>query len=168
LKNLKFRLHGLLLLLALLSGCAVKPGELPVNSGVMAAGNATVSNSNGSLLARKKAETNEKLQAKSDSLLPLFDHMLSVPVYLVDEPVIDKGNSTERSAAYTICENKDQPTIFVKKVFYEKWNETVITNILKHELTHAWFCRQEVRAEHDERFRKKFAGVGGFGTLKGL
>jgi hypothetical protein len=133
----------------------------------VAAKNATASINNGSLAARKKAETDERLQAKSDSLLPLFDHMISVPVYLVDEPIIDKGNNTERSVAYTICENKDQPTIFVKKVFYAKWNETVLSNILKHELTHAWFCRQEIRAEHDQRFRKKFASVGGFGTLKG-
>lgn len=112
----------------------------------------------------KKNEKDAKLQAKSDSLLYLFDKMPSVPVYLVDEPIVRGGSNVEHGVAYTACENKNQPTIFVKKAFYEKRNEKQLVNILKHELVHAYFCRQGIQAGHDERFRKKFKEVGGFGN----
>jgi predicted SprT family Zn-dependent metalloprotease len=66
--------------------------------------------------------------------------------------------------AYTTCENQNVPTIFIKKVFYQKNNQIQITNILKHELTHAYFCRQGFQVGHDERWRKKFASIGGYGN----
>jgi hypothetical protein len=158
------RIGYVLLLLAFIPGCTAHSNEPTVNPETVTAGKEIAPDNKGSLLAGKKVEVDKKLQAESDALLPLFGKMLSVPVYIVDEPIIENGkSSTERSIAYTICENKDQPTIFVKKVFWEKQNDKQITNALKHELTHAWFCRQEIRAEHDERFRKKFAGIGGYG-----
>lgn len=123
-----------------------------------------VSNINTAKTPDKKTEKDIKLQAKSDSLLYLFDKMPSVPVYLVDEPIVRGGSNVEHGVAYTACENKNQPTIFVKKAFYEKRNEKQLVNILKHELVHAYFCRQGIQAEHDERFRKKFKEVGGFGN----
>lgn len=109
-------------------------------------------------------EYNAKLQAEADALLPLFDKMLSVPIFLRNEIINKEGSNTERGVAYTICENKNQPTIFVKKVFYEKANRKQLVNILKHELTHAWQCRQEIMWGHDPRFRKKFKEVGGIGN----
>lgn len=106
----------------------------------------------------------KKLQAETDALLPLFDDMPSVPVYPTDEPVIKSGTNTERAVAYTRCENRRFPSIFVKKNFYQKVNRRQLVNILKHELTHAWLCRQEMPWGHDERFRRKFKQIGGFGN----
>jgi hypothetical protein len=112
----------------------------------------------------EKTEQNEKLQAEADALLPLFDEMPPVTVSITDAPVLKSGSSIETGVAYTICEKKNQPDIFVKKVFYEKANRKQIVNILKHELTHAWQCRGEMMWGHDARFRKKFEEVGGFGN----
>ncbi len=109
-------------------------------------------------------ERSQKLQADTDALLPLFDKMPPVPVYLKDEVINKEGTNTERGVAYTTCENNNQPMIFVKKVFYEKANRKQLINILKHELTHAWQCRQQFTWGHDERFRKKFKQAGGFGN----
>lgn len=109
-------------------------------------------------------ERNAKLQADTDALLPLFDKMPQVPVFLKDEVINKEGTNTQRGVAYTTCEQKNQPTIFVKKVFYEKANRKMLTNILKHELTHAWQCRQNFTWGHDEKFRQKFKSVGGFGN----
>lgn len=109
-------------------------------------------------------ERNAKLQADTDAILPLFDKMPPVPVYLKDEVINREGTNTERGVAYTTCENNNQPTIYMKKVFYEKANRKQLVNILKHELTHAWQCRQQYTWGHDEKFRKKFKQVGGFGN----
>lgn len=54
--------------------------------------------------------------------------------------------------------------MYMKKVFYDKGNQKQITNILKHELTHAWQCRRGGMRGHDADFRKKFEQAGGFGN----
>ena len=110
-----------------------------------------------------KGERNAKLQSDADALLSLFDKMPSVSVYLKDEP-IQGGANIEDGVAYNVCEDHKNPTIYVKKVFYAKANRKQLVNILKHELTHAYFCRQGIQAGHDERFRQKFTEVGGFGN----
>ena len=112
----------------------------------------------------EKGERNAKLQSDTDALLPLFGKMPPVPVFLKDEVINREGTNVERGVAYTTCENKNQPTIFVKKVFYEKANRKMLENILKHELTHAWQCREGLTWGHDAQFRKKFKEVGGFGN----
>ena len=109
-------------------------------------------------------ETDARLQIQANSLLKLFGNMPYVPVFIKDEPIIKTGSETQKGVAYTTCENKKDPTIFVKKIFYQKANEKQLTNILKHELVHAWFCRQGEIIGHDERFRKKFKEVGGIGN----
>jgi hypothetical protein len=107
----------------------------------------------------------ENLQTETDALLPLFDQMPTVPVYLKDEPILKSGTNTERGVAYTNCETSESPTIFIKTIFYQKTNRIQLVNILKHELTHAWLCRQNLMsARHDDRFRQKFSQVGGFGN----
>jgi hypothetical protein len=108
--------------------------------------------------------SDRKLQSETDALLPLFDNMPPVPVYLRDEPIVKSGTNTERGVAYTNCGKNELPAIFVKRVFYEKTNQKQLTNILKHELTHAWLCRQNFMNGHDDNFRRKFAEVGGFGN----
>jgi hypothetical protein len=113
---------------------------------------------------KEEFERDTKLQAETDALLPLFDNMASVPVYLKDEPVIKSGTNTEKGTAYTHCYGHDEPAIFVKKIYYRKTNRKQLVNALKHELTHAWLCRQGVMWGHDERFRRKFKQVGGFGN----
>ena len=139
----------------------IKPAEQPIAANVLPSPLPT---------AAVKTETKEnfersaKLQTETDALLPLFGKMPQVPVFLKDEIINKQGSSTERGVAYTACENKNQPTIFVKKVFYEKTNRKQLVNILKHELTHAYFCRQGVQEGHDANFRKKFTEVGGFGN----
>lgn len=112
----------------------------------------------------KRIEKNEKLQRQTDALLTLFGKMPSVPVFVKDEPVVKSGNETQKGVAYAACENKNVPTIFVKKSFYQKANNKELINILKHELTHAYFCLQGIQAGHDERWRKKFTEVGGIGN----
>lgn len=109
-------------------------------------------------------ERHDKLQSEADALLPLFDKMPPVAVYLKDAPVIETGSNTERGVAYTNCENFEYPTIIIKQTFYQNANSKQLTNILKHEMTHAWLCRQRQMSGHDERFRKKFSEVGGFGN----
>ncbi len=109
-------------------------------------------------------DVDENLQAETDALLSLFDQMPSVRIKIKEEPILSSGTNTERGVAYTNCENHGFPTIFVKKIFYQKANRKQLTNILKHELTHAWLCRQQLMAGHDERFREKFTQVGGFGN----
>ena len=112
----------------------------------------------------KTPEQDLKLQAKSDSYLKLFDKMPSVPVYLNDEPILKGGTNTEHGVAYTDCIKNKIPTIYIKRIFYANANDKQLTNILKHELTHAWLCRKELMNGHDEPFRKKFKEVGGFGN----
>jgi hypothetical protein len=113
--------------------------------------------------ATPKPDTDPALQTQADIVLPLFDNMPAVPIYLTDEPLLKTGSEKERGVAYTVCTHK-KPAIFVKKGFYQKRNQKQLVNILKHELTHAWFCRQGIQAGHDERFRRKFKEVGGFGN----
>jgi hypothetical protein len=109
-------------------------------------------------------QKDEKLQKQSDELLSLFDKMPQVPVYIKDEPILRTGSETQKGVGYTLCEPDNQPVIYLKKIFYQRANEKQLTNILKHELTHAYFCRQGIQAGHDERFRKKFREVGGIGN----
>ena len=117
-----------------------------------------------SLSTAVQFESNDELQTDANVLLNLFDNMPPVSVYLKDEPVIKSGTNTERGVAYTQCEQHEKPTIFIKKSFYENANRKQLDNILKHELTHAWLCRQRLMTGHDEGFRRKFAEVGGFGN----
>lgn len=112
----------------------------------------------------EKVERDAKLQAEADALLPLFDDMPPVPFYPSGEPVLKAGTNAEKAVAYTRCENHKFPSVFVKKIFYQKANRKQLVNILKHELTHAWLCRQEIPWGHDARFRRKFQQVGGFGN----
>jgi hypothetical protein len=112
----------------------------------------------------ENSEHNENLQADADALLPLFDKMPPVPVYLKDEAFLKSGTNTEKGAAYTHCYNHDFPTVYVKKVFYETANRKQLVNLLKHELTHAWLCRQRRMSGHDAEFRRKFTEVGGVGN----
>jgi hypothetical protein len=90
--------------------------------------------------------------------------MPAVPVYLTDEPILRSGTNTESGVAYTHCVGHEIPSIFVKKDFYRKTNRKQLTNILKHEMTHAWLCRQRLMSGHDGRFRRKFEAIGGFGN----
>jgi hypothetical protein len=110
-------------------------------------------------------ETNDNLQSATDALLPLFDNMPRVPVYLKDEPMLKTGTNVERGAAYTHCFRNESPAIFMKKVFYQKANRLQLVNALKHELTHAWLCRQQLMSVgHGAAFREKFTQVGGVGN----
>jgi hypothetical protein len=109
-------------------------------------------------------ERDNQLQAESDALLPLFDAMPPVPIYLKDEPMLKTGTNTETGAAYTHCYGQEIPTIFVKKIFYQKANRKQLINLLKHEMTHAWLCRQRLMSGHDDNFRRKFKQIGGFGN----
>ncbi|MGI8787819.1 MAG: SprT-like domain-containing protein [Pyrinomonadaceae bacterium] len=112
----------------------------------------------------KEFEQDARLQAEADALLPLFDKMPPVVVYLTDEAIIKSGTNTERGVAYTTCDKNEFPSIYVKKTFYQKANRPQLVNILKHELTHSWLCRQRLMAGHDAAFRRKFTQVGGFGN----
>ena len=112
----------------------------------------------------EKFERDEKLQAEADALLPLFDKMPPVPVYVTDEVIQKAGTNTEKGMAYTHCYGQERPAIFFKKAYYRKTNRKQLINAMKHELTHAWLCRQSVMWGHDERFYKKFRQVGGFGN----
>lgn len=110
-------------------------------------------------------EHDENLQAEADALLSLFDQMPRVPVYLKDEPILKSGTNVERGAAYTHCYPREFPIVFVKKTFYQKANRIQLVNALKHELTHAWLCRQgQMSIGHGALFREKFSEVGGFGN----
>jgi hypothetical protein len=110
-------------------------------------------------------EHNDNLQAEADALLHLFDNMPKVPVFIRDEPILKSGTNTERGAAFTHCTPQQFPTVFIKKVFYQKANQKQLINALKHELTHAWLCRQGLMSVgHNEIFRQKFSEVGGFGN----
>lgn len=114
--------------------------------------------------AQFQFSVDQRLQNRADSFLPLFDNMPPVTVYLTDSPILATGSSIERGVASTSCENPETPSIFIKKSFFEQTNEKQLANILKHELTHAWLCRQNLMSGHDENFRRKFAEVGGFGN----
>lgn len=139
--------------------------EIAVNSNQTQTNNMTnVSINQPNSIANVKIEKNSALQKNADTFLKLFDNMPQVPVFIKDEPIIKNGTNTERGLAYTTCENKNVPTIFIKKVFYQKNNQKQINNVLKHELTHAYFCRQGYQVGHDERWRKKFESIGGFGN----
>lgn len=116
------------------------------------------------IVAPENYERSEKLQKTADDLLPLFDNMPPVPVFVTDEPVIKTGTNTERGVAYTACDTKGNPVIFVKKIYFENANAKQLLNILKHEQTHAYFCRQGRMWGHDEQFRRKFKEVGGIGN----
>jgi hypothetical protein len=109
-------------------------------------------------------DTDAALQAEADDLLSFFDSMPSVPVYLSDEPIKKDGTNTERGVAYTNCDDMHVPSIVFKRDFRDRVNDKQRTNILKHELTHAWLCRKRLMNGHDELFRRKFESIGGFGN----
>jgi len=109
-------------------------------------------------------EKNDNLQATADALLRFFDRMPTVPIFISDAPKLKSGTNTERGVAYTECKDHEVPVIFMKKSFFEAANQKQLENILKHELTHSWLCRQKLMAGHDARFRQKFAAIGGFGN----
>jgi hypothetical protein len=139
------------------------PPEFPNNSEIGSKTN-QISNVNAKPVSDKKGIKDAKLQSQSDKLLPLFNKMPSVPVLIIDEPILKTGSETQKGVGYTICLTGDNPTIYLKKEFLNKANQKQLVNILKHELVHAYFCRQGVQAGHDERFRKKFKEVGGIGN----
>ncbi len=113
---------------------------------------------------QKNVKTDNRLQQQTDALLHFFDKMPTVPVFINDEPILKKGSETQNGVAYTKCESKN-PSIIMKKIFYEKANEKQLTNILKHELTHAWLCRKGLMATgHGKEFRDKFKQAGGIGN----
>ncbi len=112
----------------------------------------------------QKGRSDPKLQRESDALLSLFENLPRVKVFVTDEPLEKAGSNVERGVAYTDCSMEKVPTIYVKNPFYSKANRKQLVNILKHELTHAWFCTQGIQTGHDARFRKKFTEVGGFGN----
>lgn len=154
-------------LLLLAFGCSrmEQQNQAVVNiSGNQTAANNSQNQTVKKVVPEEKFERDEKLQAEADALLPLFDKMASVPVYVKDEAILKGGTNTEKGIAYTDCKDHKTPTIFVKKNFYRKTNRKQIVNMLKHELTHAWLCRQEIMWGHDERFYKKFRQIGGFGN----
>jgi hypothetical protein len=112
-----------------------------------------------------KFESDESLQAEANALLPLFDQMAPVPIYFRDEPILKSGTNTEMGSAYTHCDGNEFPSIFFKKTFYQKANRKQLVNALKHELTHAWLCRQGLMSiGHGDAFRRKFTEVGGVGN----
>lgn len=152
-----------------LVGCAAEKTNSNQNTNSsQPSGNLNVNNSNAANLSPEQTDKTLKkdarLQADADALLHFFDKMPSVPVYLKDVPILSGGTNVERGVAFTDCVEKKYPTIFIKKSFYDKNNRKQLVNILKHELTHAWLCRQGAMSGHDERFRKKFKEVGGFGN----
>ena len=166
LKLLLFVVVPLILLFGVVSLILLYSAPTPQISEVDVVANETSNQvSNNKIVSENKFESDKKLQAETDSLLTLFDkNMRTVPVFVRDEPILKTGTESQQRVAYTICENKTNPTIFVKKVFYREANNIQLTNILKHELTHAYFCRQGIQAGHDARFRQKFTAVGGFGN----
>ena len=109
-------------------------------------------------------EYDHSLQARADSLLPLFGGMEPIPFYTIDEPVIHEGSNAERGVAYTVCEGRERPTVYVKKTYFESANRRMLINTLKHEMTHAWLCREGLMSGHDSLFRRKFESVGGAGN----
>ena len=114
----------------------------------------------------ENTERDTDLQKATDALLPLFDRMPTVPVYVVDAPILKSGTNVETSNAYTDCDQNRFPFIFVKKNYRQTAHETRLTNTLKHELTHAWLCRQGMMsAGHDAIFRRKLNEVGGWISL---
>jgi hypothetical protein len=155
------RLFGFMLPL-LLFGCARIEQNQPVAADNSQ--NQTVNQIVTKPTPREKFERDKNLQAESDRLLPLFDNMPAVPVYLKDEPILKSGTNTEKGSAYTHCYESEKPAVFVKKIFYQKASRKRLVNALKHELTHAWLCRKRQMSGHDEQFRRKFKQVGGFGN----
>lgn len=111
-----------------------------------------------------KGARNPGLQSEVNKILPLFKTMTKVDAYVVDEPIEKTGSEVEKGVAYTTCSPSKIPVLYIKKSFYGRANQQQLTNILKHELTHAWFCTQGVQTGHDARFRAKFKEVGGFGN----
>ena len=165
LKLLLFVVVPLIMLFGVVALILLYSAPTPQISEVVVANKTSNQVSNNKIVSENKFESDKKLQAETDSLLTLFDkRMRTVPVFVRDEPILKTGTESQQRVAYTICENKTNPTIFVKKVFYQCVNKTQLNNILKHELTHAYFCRQGIQAGHDARFRQKFTSVGGFGN----
>ncbi|MBK8811442.1 MAG: SprT-like domain-containing protein [Acidobacteria bacterium] len=143
--------------IVLLAGCAIKPVEVSNNPNANRATNVAKEEP-------QKGWRDSKLQKESDALLPLFGKFPVVNVRVVDEPLQKSGSETERGVAYTNCSTDKIPTIYVKNAFYLRAPRPQLVNILKHELTHAWFCTQGIQTGHDPRFQKKFKEIGGFGN----
>lgn len=112
----------------------------------------------------QKGIKDPEIQKEADRIVPLFGTMRKVEVYIVDEPIESRDASVEPGVAYTVCSPDKVPIIYLKRAFSTKAPKKQMTNILKHELTHAWFCTQGIRTDHDARFRAKLNEVGGFGN----
>jgi hypothetical protein len=93
------------------------------------------------------------LQSQADSYLRLFDHMPSVPIRVVDEPI-----ARENRLAYFDPLRK---VIFVKQEFVNQ--RQGIADTLKHEMVHAWMDWKGIdyRASrsHGTIFQAKFKEV---------
>lgn len=110
-----------------------------------------------------RVDSDVNLQAEADALLPLFDQMLPVPVYLKDDPILKLGTNVETGNAYTHCDGNEFPIIFVKRIYYREAHRTRLINTLKHELTHAWLCRRQMMSVgHGVAFRQKLKQIGGW------
>lgn len=156
-----FKLFKLLILSVMMISCSSSP--ISSNSENLSRNPANTPSQNKTPQSQKNVKTDNKLQQQTDALLHFFD-MQAVPVFINDEPVLKKGSETQKGVAYTKCESKN-PSIIMKRIFYEKANEKQLTNILKHELTHAWLCRKGMMATgHGKEFRDKFKQSGGIGN----
>jgi hypothetical protein len=154
---MNIRLAALLILpVVFLCGGCWRSGTQPETNGAVPTPVPTVPDFRG--------QRDAALQAEADRIAPLLGRMPRVGVFVVDEPIEKKGGETERGVAYTTCTPDKRPTVFLKKAFREKANDKQLVNILKHEMTHAWFCSQGVQTGHDARFRAKFREIGGFGN----
>ncbi len=103
------------------------------------------------------------LQKRADALLPLFDRMPPVTIRLKDAPITKSGTNVETGNAYTLCDQNSPPLIFVKRIYYQTAHPLKFENTLKHELTHAWLCRQNLMSVgHGDIFRRQLRQVGGW------
>jgi hypothetical protein len=93
------------------------------------------------------------LQSQADSYLYLFDHMPSVPIRVVNQPIA-KG----KNVAYFDPLRK---VIFIKQEYLNQKRD--ITNTLKHEMVHAWMrwkgLDRKATHSHDATFQIKFLEV---------
>jgi hypothetical protein len=93
------------------------------------------------------------LQAQADSYLYLFDHMPSVPIRVVNQPIA-KG----KNVAYFDPLRK---VIFIKQEYLNRKRD--ITNTLKHEMVHAWInwkgLDRKATHSHDATFHVKLREV---------
>lgn len=153
-----------LIISAILISCAAVAGGLLFARALLGSASPGVVPEAEKTVKSEILESDSVLQSQTDALLALFDAMPPVPVYLKNERVVKTGSRTGRGVAYTACDLDNNPTIFIKQDFFRRANQKQLENILKHELTHAYFCRQGRMWGHDDDFQRKFKEVGGFGN----